>query len=112
VVLENGAMLMDTPGMRELGLLGATEGVDQSFEDILQLAADCRFADCRHEQEPGCAIRTAVENGELDEERYQSYLKLKKESDYYAMSYLDKRKKDKAFGRFVKSVLKQKDREG
>ena len=102
-------MLIDTPGMRELGLLGATEGVDQSFEDILLLSTNCRYTDCSHTREPGCAILTAVADGELNEERYRNYLKLKKESDYYAMSYVDKRKKDKAFGRFVKSALKQMD---
>ena len=107
VVLENGAMLIDTPGMREFGLMGATAGVDRSFEDILRLSANCRYADCSHTQEPGCAIRTAVANGELDEDRFLNYVKLKKESDYCAMTYADKRKKDKAFGRFVKSALKQ-----
>ena len=111
VVLENGAMLIDTPGMREFGLLGATDGVDQSFEDILLLSANCRYADCGHTQEPGCAILAAVANGELSEGRYHHYLKLKKESDYYAMTYVDKRKKDKAFGRFVKSALKRMDQE-
>ena len=109
IVLEHGAMLIDTPGMRELGLLGATDGVDQSFEDILLLSTNCRYTDCSHTREPGCAILTAVADGELSEERYRNYLKLKKESDYYAMSYVDKRKKDKAFGRFVKSALKQMD---
>ena len=126
VVLERGAMLIDTPGMRELKPTGeeavlkrlydddflvAAGGVDQNFEDILLLAGNCRYADCAHAQEPGCAILAAIASGELDEERYQSYLKLKKESDYHAMSYADKRKKDKAFGRFVKSVLKQTERE-
>jgi ribosome biogenesis GTPase / thiamine phosphate phosphatase len=106
IVLEHGAMLIDTPGMRELGLLGAADGVDQSFEDILLLSRNCRYADCSHTQEPGCAVRTAVADGAMSEERYRSYLKLKKESDYHAMSYVDKRKKDKAFGRLVKSVTK------
>ena len=109
IVLENGAMLIDTPGMRELGLLCATDGVDQNFEDILLLSTNCRYTDCSHTQEPGCAILTAVADGTLSEERYRDYLKLKKESDHYAMSYVDKRKKDKAFGRFVKSVIKQID---
>ncbi len=107
VVLADGAMLIDTPGMRELGLLGAGDGVDIGFEDLLRLAADCRYADCSHENESGCAIRAAVESGALSRERYLSYLKLKKESDYHEMSYLEKRKKDKAFGRFIKTVKKQ-----
>jgi ribosome biogenesis GTPase len=112
VVLEHGAMLIDTPGMREFGLLAASDGVDRNFEDILLLSPNCRYADCGHIREPGCAILAALAKGELSEERYRNYLKLKKESDYYALSYVDKRKKDKAFGRFVKSVTKVMDRKG
>ena len=107
IVLSQGSMLIDTPGMRELGLLGAADGVRQGFEDIIQLAGHCRYADCGHEQEPGCAVRAAVINGALNEDRYSSYLKLKKESDYHEMSYQEKRKKDRAFGRFIKAVKKQ-----
>jgi len=107
VVLSGGAMLIDTPGMRELGLLGAGDGVGIGFEDLLRLAADCRYADCSHENESGCAVRAAVESGALSRDRYLSYLKLKKESDYHELSYLEKRKKDKAFGRFIKTVKKQ-----
>ncbi|HBG19560.1 MAG TPA: ribosome small subunit-dependent GTPase A [Desulfobulbaceae bacterium] len=106
IVLSQGAMLIDTPGMRELGIVGAGDGVDISFEEFVALAASCRYADCGHQHEPGCAVRAAVEKGELHEDRYASYIKLKKESEFYEMSYLDKRKKDKAFGRFIKSVKK------
>jgi ribosome biogenesis GTPase len=99
-------MLIDTPGMRELGLLGVSDGFSQGFEDILLLSASCRYADCSHEHESGCAVRAAVRSGELHEDRYSSYRKLKKESEYHEMSYLDKRKKDRAFGRFIKSAKK------
>jgi len=108
VVLENGGLLIDMPGMRELGILSAGEGLDDSFADIKALASQCRFADCSHNNEPGCAIRQAIDNGELNPAHYQSYLKLKAESDFNEMSYLDKRRKDKAFGKMVKSVLKGK----
>ncbi|HOV76464.1 MAG TPA: GTPase RsgA, partial [Sedimentisphaerales bacterium] len=108
IVLGQGAMLVDTPGMRELGIVGAADESDTRFEDIVELSALCRFADCSHEHEPGCAVKTAVEKGELDEDRYANYLKLKKESEHYEMSYLDKRRKDKAFGRFIKSAKKRK----
>jgi ribosome biogenesis GTPase len=108
VMLDNGALLIDMPGMRELGMLSADEGLDGSFADIAALAASCRFADCNHSNEPGCAIRKAIESGELNAEHYQSYQKLKAESDFNEMSYVDKRKKDKAFGKMVKSVLKGK----
>lgn len=107
IVLSQGAMLIDTPGMRELGLVGADNGLNAGFEDLVRLSAKCRYADCSHEQEPGCAVRAAVERGELSEDRHSNYLKLRKESEYYEMSYLDKRKKDKAFGRFLKSFKKQ-----
>ena len=107
VVLGSGAMLVDTPGMRELGMSGAAEGVDAGFAEIAALARDCRYADCTHEREPGCAVRAAVESGGLSPERYANYRKLRKEAGFYALSALDKRRKDKAFGKFLKTVKKQ-----
>jgi ribosome biogenesis GTPase / thiamine phosphate phosphatase len=107
IALNQGSMLIDTPGMRELGLLGVSEGVNQGFEDIVQLTLNCRYPNCGHTQEPGCVVRAAVTSGALTEDRYSSYIKLKKESEYHELSYLDKRKKDKAFGSFIKSVKKQ-----
>jgi ribosome biogenesis GTPase len=104
VVLDDGAMLIDTPGMRELGILASADALEDSFADIHELAARCQYADCSHGQEPGCAVRTAVEDGTVSEDRLKSYLKLKKESAYHELSYVEKRKKDKAFGKFVKSV--------
>ena len=68
---------------------------------------NCRYANCSHSQELGCTVLAAVTSGELSEERYFSYMKLKKESEYHEMSYVDKRKKDRAFGRFIKSAMKQ-----
>lgn len=106
IVLDKGMMFMDTPGMRELGLLAVSDGVNQGFEDIIELSMACRYADCSHTQESGCAVLAAIAQGELSEERYSSYLKLRKESEHYEMSYLDKRKKDRAFGRFLKTVKK------
>ena len=100
-------MLIDTPGMRELGLLGVGDGVDKGFEDIRGLSTNCRYADCGHIQEPGCALLAAIESGELSEARYASYMKLKKESAYHEMSYVEKRKKDRSFGRFIKSTMKR-----
>ncbi|MCK4907127.1 MAG: ribosome small subunit-dependent GTPase A [Spirochaetes bacterium] len=108
IILEQGAMIIDTPGMRELGILGAGDGVDDSFADIHELSLGCRFKNCAHNNEPGCAVLMAVENGKINEKHYQNYLKLKKESEFYEMSYLEKRKKDKAFGRLIRSVKKHK----
>jgi ribosome biogenesis GTPase len=107
IVLDNGAMLIDTPGMRELGLVGTADGISIGFDELVHLAEKCRYADCRHENEPGCAVRAAIDGGELSEDRFSSYIKLKKESDFHEMSYLDKRKKDKEFGRYIKTVKKQ-----
>ena len=107
LVQDNGAMLIDTPGMRELGILGASDGLDESFSEIHDLSLTCRFANCTHTDEPGCAVLEAVENDGLREDRYQSYIKLKKENEYHDMSYVEKRKKDKDFGRFIKTYKKQ-----
>ncbi len=108
LMLANGALLIDMPGMRELGMLGAEAGLNDSFDDIAELAAHCRFSDCSHHNEAGCAIREALANGTLDQAHYQGYLKLKAEAAFNEMSYQDKRKKDKAFGKRVKTVLKER----
>ena len=105
-MLDNGAMLIDNPGMRELGLLGAESGIAASFADIGAWSSRCRFRDCTHGQEPGCAVRVALESGELDASHYENFLKLQSESEYLQMSYAEKRKKEKDFGRFIKSVKK------
>jgi ribosome biogenesis GTPase len=110
IVLGNGAMLIDTPGMRELGLLGASEGIEGRFSTVQELSQNCRFPDCSHTQEPGCAVLAAVSSGELSDERYQSYLKLQKETQFHDMSYVDKRKKDRDFGRFIKTAKKRRKR--
>jgi ribosome biogenesis GTPase len=106
-VLDQGAMLIDTPGMRELGNIGVSTAIDETFTDIQELSKSCRFTDCTHTTETGCSLLMAIENGELSEERYRSYLKLLKESEYHQMSYVEKRKKDRKFGQFIKSAMKQ-----
>ena len=107
IVLDRGGMMfIDTPGMRELGILGASDGINKGFEDIIELSIACRYADCSHTQESDCAVLNAITQGELNEERYSNYMKLRKESEHYEMSYLEKRKKDRAFGRFVKTAKK------
>ncbi|QRN98026.1 ribosome small subunit-dependent GTPase A [Archangium violaceum] len=83
-VLPQGGLLIDGPGMRELGLWGEEEGLDQAFSDILALAADCRFSDCTHRREPGCAVRAAVDTGALTQERLRSFEKLQREQAFHA----------------------------
>lgn len=108
IVLDNGAMVIDNPGMRELGVIEISTGMEESFSDILELSTRCNFRNCTHTGEAGCSIQMAIDSGELSEERYRSYLKLMKESEYHEMSYVEKRQKDREFGRFVKSVMKHK----
>jgi ribosome biogenesis GTPase len=79
VLLPSGGLVLDTPGMRELGLWDAEAGLSAAFADVEALAADCRFADCRHEAEPGCAVRAALEEGRLSPDRLASFGKLQRE---------------------------------
>ena len=78
--LKNGVMIIDTPGMRELGMWDASEGLADAFSDVEAFLGRCRFSDCRHEREPGCAIKAAIASGELDASRWDSYRKLKEEA--------------------------------
>jgi len=109
-VLEQGAMVIDTPGMRELGNFGVGDSIEDTFDDIRQYAGQCRFNDCRHVSETGCAVLEAVNNKLIDAGRYQNYLKLQKESAYYEMSHTEKRRRERKFGKLTKSVLKQRKR--
>jgi ribosome biogenesis GTPase len=79
VLLPGGGLVVDNPGMREVHLWIADEGLDEAFEDVVQLAAQCRFSDCRHEAEPGCAVREALADGTLASERWASYQSLQRE---------------------------------
>ena len=107
--LDSGAMIIDTPGMRELGNFSVATGLDETFSEIITLSEKCHFSDCTHAGEKGCAVFGAVEKGQLSTERYQNYLKMTKESSYNEMSYLEKRKKDKQFGKLIKTVMKHKN---
>jgi len=84
IVAPNGGVLIDTPGMRELQLWDASEGIDQAFGEIAELAVNCKFRDCKHVNEPGCAVRAAVESGALDAERLDSFHKLGREEKFVA----------------------------
>lgn len=99
-------MVIDNPGMREFGILGADSGIDGGFSDIVDLADGCRYRNCSHTTEPGCAVTHAIEAGEIGREHYDSYNKLRGESEFYQMSYAEKRKKDRDFGKFMKSAKK------
>lgn len=86
IMLKNGVMIIDTPGMRELGMWDVSQGLSESFADVERFIGKCKFRDCKHEIEPGCAIREAIENGELDISRFESYQKLKAEAKFSSAS--------------------------
>jgi len=82
IMLKNGVMIIDTPGMRELGMWDVRAGLGEAFGDVEQYFGQCRFTDCKHQNEPGCAVKAAIEHGELSAERWSSYLRLKREAKY------------------------------
>ena len=108
IKLDWGAMVIDTPGMRELGNFSVETGLDETFAEIIELSKKCQYNDCTHVNEKGCAVLNAVKNGQLPDKRYQNYIKMNNESLYNEMSYLEKRQKDKKFGKFCKTVMKHK----
>ena len=109
IMLPNGAMIIDTPGMRELGMWNAEEGISKTFSDIEQYIGTCKYSNCTHTSEPGCKILEAIENGEISKERFEQYLKLQKESQYNTDSekYLkDKKEKFKEIAKINKNNKK------
>ncbi len=104
ITLDNGALVVDTPGMRELGQLDVNEGINETFDDITALAAQCRFRDCSHVGTLGCAVIAAVESGEIPTARYNNFVRLMKEAAFHDQSTLEKRDQDKKLGRFYRSV--------
>jgi len=108
IILDNGAMLVDTPGMRELGNFASEEGLDETFTDIAALAGQCQFNDCTHTKEPGCAVLQALASGELDRARYENFMQLAAESSHGALTYQERRRQDRERGKYYKSVLKTK----
>ncbi len=104
--LDNGGVVIDNPGMREIGMTDASIGIDNLFDDISRLSEMCKYRDCAHAHESGCAVLKAVESGEIDKEKYLNYLNLKKETEFYEMSELEKKEKNKNFGKFIKNTKK------
>ena len=108
VPLPDGGLVLDTPGMRELHLWEAPDGLDAAFEDVGELAARCRFADCAHGREPGCAVRAALAEGTLDVERFESWRKLHCELERLARKQDARARSDtrKERARFARSLRK------
>ncbi len=109
-VLDNGGILIDNPGMREVGIADTADGLEVTFDIIAGLAGDCKYKDCTHTQEDGCAVLEALDNGEIDRGHYENYLKIEKERSYFESSLVERRKKDKDFGKMLKNYKKDKKR--
>jgi ribosome biogenesis GTPase len=108
VVLENGGILIDNPGMREVGIADAGLGLEMTFDAITTLAQNCKFKNCTHVHEKGCAVLEAVDKEEIDEDSYENYMKMEREKSHFESTIEEKRKKDKDFGKMVKAVMKIK----
>jgi len=104
--LINGCTIIDTPGMKELGLTDSQKGINQTFQEISELALQCHFNNCTHTTEKGCAVLEALTSGALSQNRYDNYLKMQKESEFYKMSYAEKRQKERKIGKLYKNILK------
>ena len=107
-VLENGGIIIDTPGMKELGVTDNNYGIETTFEDIFNLTLQCKFTDCTHTMEAGCAILDALETGEIDKETLENYRKIQRDQQRFHSTIAEKHKKDIKFGRYAKSVMKEK----
>lgn len=107
VVLENGGILIDNPGMREVGIADASGGLEITFDQIFQLSRDCKFKDCTHTNEVGCAVLEAVEKGEINRASYENYQKMEREKAHFELTIAEKRKKDKGFGKIMKNYKKE-----
>jgi len=108
IILKNGGILIDTPGMREVGITEGETGLTKTFVDITKLAKECRFSDCSHTDEPGCKVLEAIDEGIISQDEYDNYKKIQRQEVHFSTTLAEKRKRDKSFGRMIKEVKKHK----
>lgn len=106
IILENGGILIDNPGMREVGIADSKEGLEITFNEIIELSKDCKFKDCTHTAEDDCAVLKAVESCIIDKSSYENFLKMEREKEHFDSTIAEKRKKDKDFGKMIKNYKK------
>ncbi len=109
IVFEHG-ILIDNPGMREIGITDAVKGFEMTFDEILTLSQDCKYGDCTHISENGCAVLTALENDELNSETYENFLKMEKERIHFESNAQERKKKDKDLGKLIKNMKKKNNK--
>ncbi len=107
-VLDGGGVIIDNPGMREVGLTDPGAGLETTFEEIAKLADNCRYQDCTHTNEAGCAVLEALEQGDLDPAAYENFSKMLREQEHFESTVAEKRKKDKDLGKLIKNYKKGK----
>ena len=106
IVIENGGILIDNPGMREVGIVDTANGLEATFEKIFRISQNCKFKDCKHISETGCLVLEALERGEIDESSYDNFLKMEREKSHFESSVYERRKKDRDFGKILKNYQK------
>lgn len=106
ILIENGGILIDNPGMREVGIADSTSGLEITFDLIIRHSQNCKYKDCTHTNENGCAVIEALGKGEIDEASYENYLKMEREKAHFEASVVERRKKDKEFGKMLKNYKK------
>jgi ribosome biogenesis GTPase len=107
IILDNGGIIVDNPGMREVGIADSAGGLEITFDMIVSLSQNCNFNDCTHTNEIGCLVLEAVEKGEIDKASYENYLKMEREKAHFESTVAERRKKDKEFGKFLKNYKKE-----
>lgn len=110
ILLENGGIMIDNPGMREVGITDASGGLEMTFESIIELAENCKFKDCTHQHEQGCAVLEALEAGDLDEAAYENFQKMQRERARFETSKAEQRRKDKNLGKLYKRIQEERRR--
>jgi ribosome biogenesis GTPase / thiamine phosphate phosphatase len=105
-ILDSGGILIDTPGMREVGIADAAGGLETTFDQIVNLSQKCRFGDCTHTTEKGCAVLDALEKGEIDENSYENYRRLEREKEHFESTVEERHKKEREFGKMLRNYKK------
>ena len=108
IILHNGGIIIDTPGMKELGMTDNTEGIRSTFREIHNIALKCKFPDCTHIAEKGCAVIEARNNGIIDNAALENYQKILREQEHFSKTQAEKRKKDREFGKMCKNIMNEK----
>ncbi len=108
LIISEYGILIDNPGMREVGIINSDEGLAITFDTVVELSRNCKFNDCTHTNEKGCAILKAVDSGEIDAASYDNFQKMEREKDFFDSSIAERKKKDKNFGKMIKNVKKQR----